>query len=305
MAGRTHDTHPPLTASPIASGSRPRTSAHATPARTRRRQEEERMPETTDMSRPGGEPPKAPIERRHLGGTERLRPGQEAKSRPPVSRLEPSKAPAELIEEPAQGQLARLRHLLGRHRRLLPGPCSRPGRRRHHAGHAGLDRGDPRPVYVLTVTAVIVSFSGSRCPSRAPSGSARRLPAAVQALHLGGHAVRRRCGHRHALLLRRRTSAHTRLRRRARARQPRPPRTPWSGPLFHYGVAGWAMYSLLGMAMGYFAYPAGACRCPSGPPCTPCSASASAAGSATPSTSSPWSAPSSASPPPWASASCC
>src|SRR5699024_3656020 len=25
-------------------------------------------------------------------------------------------------------------------------------------------------------------------------------------------------------------------------------------PMFHYGIAGWSMYSLLGMAMGYFAY---------------------------------------------------
>ena len=24
--------------------------------------------------------------------------------------------------------------------------------------------------------------------------------------------------------------------------------------MFHYGIAGWSMYSLLGMAMGYFAY---------------------------------------------------
>ncbi|MFJ3247250.1 hypothetical protein [Streptomyces sp. NPDC086782] len=58
------------------------------------------MPEAADTSRPGGEPPKAPIERRHLGGTERRRHGQEAENRPPVSRQELSKAPAELIEEP-------------------------------------------------------------------------------------------------------------------------------------------------------------------------------------------------------------
>jgi choline/glycine/proline betaine transport protein len=57
--------------------------------------------------------------------------------------------------------------------------------------------------------------------------------------------------------------------------------------MFHYGMAGWAMYSLLGMAMGYFAYR-------HGKPLSiraalyPCWANASTAGSATRSTSSPW-----------------
>ena len=74
--------------------------------------------------------------------------------------------------------------------------------------------------------------------------------------------------------------------------------------MFHYGIAGWAMYALLGMAMGYFAYRWG----------MPLSIRAALypllgkrvrGGSATRSTSSPWWAPSSAWPRPWASAWCC
>ena len=75
--------------------------------------------------------------------------------------------------------------------------------------------------------------------------------------------------------------------------------------MFHYGVAGWAMYALLGMAMGYFAYRWG----------MPLSIRAAlypllgkrVRGGARrrASASSPWSAPSSAWPRRWASASCC
>lgn len=46
--------------------------------------------------------------------------------------------------------------------------------------------------------------------------------------------------------------------------------------MFHYGIAGWSMYALLGMAMGYFAYRWG-CRCPSARRSTRCWASACAA----------------------------
>ncbi len=74
--------------------------------------------------------------------------------------------------------------------------------------------------------------------------------------------------------------------------------------MFHYGIAGWSVYALLGMAMGT-SPTAGACRCRSARRCTRCSASASGAGWATRSMSSPSSAPSSASPPRWASAWSC
>ena len=43
--------------------------------------------------------------------------------------------------------------------------------------------------------------------------------------------------------------------------------------MFHYGIAGWSMYALLGMSMGYFAY-RWACRCPSGPHSIPYSVNA-------------------------------
>ncbi len=74
--------------------------------------------------------------------------------------------------------------------------------------------------------------------------------------------------------------------------------------MFHYGIAGWAMYRSSAWPWG-ISPTAGACRCPSGRPCTRCWANASAAASATRSTSSPWWAPSSVWPRPWGSAWCC
>ena len=69
--------------------------------------------------------------------------------------------------------------------------------------------------------------------------------------------------------------------------------TVWT--LFHYGITGWGMYALMGMALGYFSYRS-SCRSPSAPRCTRSSASASTGPIGDASTSPPCSAPSSASP---------
>ncbi len=88
---------------------------------------------------------------------------------------------------------------------------------------------------------------------RLSEARAGAVKARVQPAELGGDAVRRRHRHRPDVLLSRRAGDAICSRRKAgqtieAARQA----MVWT--LFHYGLTGWSMYALMGMALGYFSY---------------------------------------------------
>ncbi|WP_055691805.1 choline BCCT transporter BetT [Streptomyces prasinus] len=215
------------------------------------------MPEAADTSRPGVEPPKAPIERRHLGGTERRRHGQEAENRPPVSSQELSKAPAELIEEPGPRVNWRVfvissAVIVAFSLWAMFAPGHAADTMRAMVAWIAENLGW---FYVLTITVVIVfvlwvalSKEGSVRLGPDHSRPQYKLFTWVAMLFAAGVGI--------DMLFYSVTGPIS---------QYMAPPTGEGGTaaaaqdavvwtMFHYGVAGWAMYSLLGMAMGYFAY---------------------------------------------------
>ncbi|HEX3157365.1 MAG TPA: choline BCCT transporter BetT, partial [Gemmatimonadaceae bacterium] len=201
--------------------------------------------------------PKAPIERRHLGGTERRRPGQEAESRPPVSRQELSKAPAELIEEPGPRVNWRVfvissAVIVAFSLWAMFAPGHAAGTMRAMVAWIAENLGW---FYVLTVTVVIVfvlwvalSKQGSVRLGPDHSRPQYKLFTWVAMLFAAGVGI--------DMLFYSVTGPISQYMappagegQTAAAAQDA---VVWT--MFHYGVAGWAMYSLLGMAMGYFAY---------------------------------------------------
>lgn len=215
------------------------------------------MPEAVDAPRPASEQPKAPIERRHLGGTERRRPSQEAESRPPVSRQELSKAPAELIEEPGPRVNWRVfvissAVIVAFSLWAMFAPGHAAGTMRAMVAWIAENLGW---FYVLTVTVVIVfvlwvalSKQGSVRLGPDHSRPQYKLFTWVAMLFAAGVGI--------DMLFYSVTGPISQYMapptgegQTAAAAQDA---VVWT--MFHYGVAGWAMYSLLGMAMGYFAY---------------------------------------------------
>ena len=164
------------------------------------------MAEQEDTRRTADGPPKALIPRTQLGGTDRRR-GQEVDNRPPVSSHELSKAPAALIEE--AGPRVNWRVFIVASAIIVAfsvwamlTPTGASATMKTVVAWVAENLGW---LYVLTVTVVIgfvlwVAFSKEGSVRLGPARSGP-LPPAVQALHVGGHAVRRRCGHRHAFLL--------------------------------------------------------------------------------------------------------
>ncbi|MFJ4550185.1 choline BCCT transporter BetT [Streptomyces sp. NPDC088817] len=215
------------------------------------------MPEAAETSHPGGEAPKAPIERRHLGGTERRRHGQEAENRPPVSSQELSKAPAELIEEPGPRVNWRVfviasAVIVAFSLWAMLVPAHAAGTMQTMVGWIAENLGW---FYVLTVTVVIVfvlwvalSKEGSVRLGPDHSRPQYKLFTWVAMLFAAGVGI--------DMLFYSVTgpisqymAPPTGAGRTGAAAQDA---VVWT--MFHYGVAGWSMYSLLGMAMGYFAY---------------------------------------------------
>ncbi|MEV5009262.1 choline BCCT transporter BetT [Streptomyces sp. NPDC055692] len=215
------------------------------------------MPEAADTSRPGGEPPKAPIERRHLGGTERRRHGQEAENRPPVSSQELSKAPAELIEEPGPRVNWRVfviasAIIVAFSLWAMLVPAHAAGTMQTMVAWIAENLGW---FYVLTVTVVIVfvlwvalSKEGSVRLGPDHSRPQYKLFTWVAMLFAAGVGI--------DMLFYSVTGPITQYMAppagEGQTGAAAQDAVVWT--MFHYGVAGWSMYSLLGMAMGYFAY---------------------------------------------------
>jgi choline/glycine/proline betaine transport protein len=215
------------------------------------------MPESTDAPRHGGESPKAPIERRQLGGTERRRHGPEAENRSPTSSQELSNAHAELVEEPGPRVNWRVFIIASAvvvafslWAMIVPGHAASTMEIvvAWIAENLGW-------FYVLTVTVVIgfvlwvaLSREGSVRLGPDHSRPQYKLFTWVAMLFAAGVGI--------DMLFYSVTGPITQYMapptgdgKTAAAAQDA---VVWT--MFHYGVAGWAMYALLGMAMGYFAY---------------------------------------------------
>ncbi|MFP5312913.1 MAG: choline BCCT transporter BetT [Actinomycetes bacterium] len=204
------------------------------------------------------ESPKAPIHRSRFGGTERTRrPDPDAGNHPPVSRDELSKAPAELIEE--RGPRVNWRVLVVSSAIIaafsiwaILMPAAAAASMKTVVAWIAENLGW---FYVLTVTVVIgfvlwVAFSKEGSVRLGPDHSRPqyKLFTWVAMLFAAGVGI--------DMLFYSVTGPITQYvsppageGRTAAAAQDA---VVWT--MFHYGVAGWAMYALLGMAMGYFAY---------------------------------------------------
>ncbi|GAA3688665.1 choline BCCT transporter BetT [Arthrobacter ginkgonis] len=215
------------------------------------------MTEAEDTRHPGNEPPKAPIQRRQLGGTERRRNGDEEGNRPPVSSRELSKAPAELIEEPGPRTNWRVfiiasAIIVAFSVWAILMPTNAAATMRVVVAWIAENLGW---FYVLTVTVVIVfvlwvAFSKEGSVRLGPDHSRPqyKLFTWVAMLFAAGVGI--------DMLFYSVTGPITQYMappagagQTAAAAQDA---VIWT--MFHYGVAGWSMYALLGMAMGYFAY---------------------------------------------------
>ncbi|MCG2622939.1 choline BCCT transporter BetT [Arthrobacter sp. I2-34] len=215
------------------------------------------MPDAEDKRRTEDEPTKALVERRQLGGTERRRPGFDEENRPPVSSQELIRGPAELTEEPGPRINWRvfiiasaITAVFSVWAMLTP---------THAAGimHTVVEwiAENLGWYYVLTVTLVIlfvlwVAFSKEGSVRLGPDHSRPqyKLFTWVAMLFAAGVGI--------DLLFYSVTGPITQYvnppageGQTAAAAQDA---VVWT--MFHYGIAGWSIYALLGMAMGYFAY---------------------------------------------------
>ncbi len=89
---------------------------------------------------------------------------------------------------------------------------------------------------------------------RLSEARAGAVKARVQPAELGGDAVRRRHRHRPDVLLSRRAgdAIYAAAGRAGQTIEAARRAMVWT--LFHYGLTGWSMYALMGMALGYFSY---------------------------------------------------
>lgn len=215
------------------------------------------MAEQEDTRRPTDGPPKALIPRSQLGGTDRKRSAPEFTNRPPVSSQELSRAPAELIEAPQPKVnwrvfvIASLIIVAFSVWAMLV-PASAQSIMKTVVAWIAVNVGW---FYVLTVTVVIgfvlwVAFSKEGSVRLGPDHSRPqyKLFTWVAMLFAAGVGI--------DMLFFSVTGPISQYMSPPAGQGQSPAAAAdavvWT--MFHYGVAGWAMYALLGMAMGYFAY---------------------------------------------------
>lgn len=215
------------------------------------------MAEQEDTRRPTDGTPKALIPRSQLGGTDRKRSAPEFTNRPPVSSQELSRAPAELIEAPQPKVnwrvfvIASLIIVAFSVWAMLV-PASAQSIMKTVVAWIAVNVGW---FYVLTVTVVIgfvlwVAFSKEGSVRLGPDHSRPqyKLFTWVAMLFAAGVGI--------DMLFFSVTGPISQYMSPPAGQGQTPAAAAdavvWT--MFHYGVAGWAMYALLGMAMGYFAY---------------------------------------------------
>ncbi|MGO4192554.1 choline BCCT transporter BetT [Arthrobacter sp. YAF17] len=199
----------------------------------------------------------APIPRSQLGGTDRKRGGQDSENRPPVSRQELSRGPAELIEEPRPKINWRVFIIasvviIAFSVWAMVVPTHAQATMKTVVAWIAENVGW---FYVLTVTVVIVfvlwvalSKEGSVRLGPDHSRPQYKLFTWVAMLFAAGVGI--------DMLFYSVTGPITQYMMppvgEGQTAASAQDAVVWT--MFHYGVAGWAMYALLGMAMGYFAY---------------------------------------------------
>ena len=215
------------------------------------------MAEQEDTRRPADGPPKALVPRSQLGGTDRRRSGPEFENRPPVSSQELSRGPAELIEAPQPKVNWRVFVvasiiIIAFSVWAMLVPASAQSTMKTVVAWIAENVGW---FYVLTVTVVIgfvlwVAFSKEGSVRLGPDHSRPqyKLFTWVAMLFAAGVGI--------DMLFFSVTGPISQYMSPPAGQGQTPAAAAdavvWT--MFHYGVAGWAMYALLGMAMGYFAY---------------------------------------------------
>ncbi|GAB2752176.1 choline BCCT transporter BetT [Sinomonas soli] len=214
------------------------------------------MTEAADFSGPEAESPAATIERSRLGGTERRRTGG-GEGRPPVSSTELRRGPADFAD--GHGPRVRWRVLVVASAVILAfslwailAPGQAAGTMHTAVGWVSVNVGW---FYVLTVTVVIVfvlwvALSKEGGVRLGPDHSRPQygLFTWVAMLFAAGVGI--------DMLFYSVTGPITQYMAppSGAGQTPEAARDAVVWTMFHYGIAGWAMYALLGMAMGYFAY---------------------------------------------------
>ncbi|MEO8282307.1 MAG: choline BCCT transporter BetT [Pseudarthrobacter sp.] len=215
------------------------------------------MAEQEDTRRPADGPPKALVPRSQLGGTDRRGSGQEFENRPPVSSQELSRGPAELIEQPQPKVNWRVFVIasviiIAFSVWAMLVPANAQSTMKAVVAWIAENVGW---FYVLTVTVVIgfvlwVAFSKEGSVRLGPDHSRPqyKLFTWVAMLFAAGVGI--------DMLFFSVTGPISQYMSPPAGQGQTPAAAAdavvWT--MFHYGVAGWAMYALLGMAMGYFAY---------------------------------------------------
>ncbi|WP_164204360.1 choline BCCT transporter BetT [[Micrococcus luteus] ATCC 49442] len=207
--------------------------------------------------RPGDQPPQALIPRSQLGGTDRRRGGPEIENRPPVSRQELSRGPAELVEERQPKVNWRVFIIasviiIAFSVWAMLVPASAQSTMKTVVAWIAENLGW---FYVLTVTVVIgfvlwvaLSKEGSVRLGPDHSRPQYKLFTWVAMLFAAGVGI--------DMLFYSVTGPITQYMMPpvGEGQTPAAAQDAVVWTMFHYGIAGWAMYALLGMAMGYFAY---------------------------------------------------
>jgi choline/glycine/proline betaine transport protein len=215
------------------------------------------MAEQEDTRRPADGPPQALVPRSQLGGTDRKRGGPEFENRPPVSSQELSRGPAELIEAPQPKVNWRVFVIasviiIAFSVWAMLVPANAQSTMKTVVAWIAENVGW---FYVLTVTVVIgfvlwVAFSKEGSVRLGPDHSRPqyKLFTWVAMLFAAGVGI--------DMLFFSVTGPISQYMSPPAGQGQTPAAAAdavvWT--MFHYGVAGWAMYALLGMAMGYFAY---------------------------------------------------
>jgi choline/glycine/proline betaine transport protein len=213
--------------------------------------------EEGNSRRPGDQPPQALIPRSQLGGTDRRRGGPEIENRPPVSRQELSRGPAELVEERQPKVNWRVFIIasviiIAFSVWAMLVPASAQSTMKTVVAWIAENLGW---FYVLTVTVVIgfvlwvaLSKEGSVRLGPDHSRPQYKLFTWVAMLFAAGVGI--------DMLFYSVTGPITQYMMPpvGEGQTPAAAQDAVVWTMFHYGIAGWAMYALLGMAMGYFAY---------------------------------------------------
>jgi choline/glycine/proline betaine transport protein len=215
------------------------------------------MAEAEDSQRPGNGRQGPPIPRTQLGGTDRPTYRQDFENRPPVSSRELSQAPAELIEAPGPKVNWRVfvissAVIVAFSVWAMMMPAGAASTMKTVVAWIAENLGW---FYVLTVTVVIVfvlwvalSKEGSVRLGPDHSRPQYKLFTWVAMLFAAGVGI--------DMLFYSVTGPITQYMSppAGEGQTPEAAQDAVVWTMFHYGVAGWAMYALLGMAMGYFAY---------------------------------------------------